>query len=50
MTILYSCLARGNVLLVEHSASYEHNFATVTRSMLQNIPSGDTKAVYTSDQ
>ncbi|XP_033643976.1 vesicle-associated membrane protein 7-like [Asterias rubens] len=50
MTILYGCVARGNTVLVEHSSSYEHNFATVTKSMLQNISTRDSKSVYTSDQ
>ncbi|XP_038060796.1 vesicle-associated membrane protein 7-like [Patiria miniata] len=50
MTILYSCIARGVTLLVENSASYEHNFSSVCRSMLQNIPYKDSKVVYTSDQ
>ena len=51
MTILYGCIARDTIILVEHSTTYEHNFQGVARSMLQNISSqSDSKAMYTADQ
>ncbi|XP_072051321.1 uncharacterized protein [Amphiura filiformis] len=49
--ILYSCLARDTIILVEHSMTFDHNFQGVARSMLQNISSqSDSKTMYTADQ
>ncbi|KAJ8022753.1 Vesicle-associated membrane protein 7 [Holothuria leucospilota] len=45
--IVYSCIARGTLILVEHAQSYENNFTEVVHSMMRNLAShSDYKAVY----
>ncbi|PIK56360.1 putative vesicle-associated membrane protein 7 [Apostichopus japonicus] len=49
--ILYSCITRGTLLLVEHTKNYEHNFAQVAQSMMQTLASHtDYKAVYNAHE
>jgi len=49
MTILYSAIAKGTIILVSHQEGNE-NFENLTESMLKNIPSEQsTKITYTSD-
>lgn len=49
--ILYSCITRGTLLLVEYTKNYEHNFAQVAQSMMQTLASHtDYKAVYNAHE
>ncbi|CAH1794407.1 unnamed protein product [Owenia fusiformis] len=49
MTIVYSCIARGAVILCSHQIG-SGSFESVASDMLRNIPTrSDTKTTYTSD-
>lgn len=49
--ILYSCIARGTLVLVEHTKNYEHNFAEIVHSMMQTLGSRtEHKAVYKAQE
>jgi hypothetical protein len=50
MPIIYSIVARGNVVLAEHSTA-KGNFDTVTRRILEKIPTThDSKMSYVYDR
>ncbi|XP_071952676.1 vesicle-associated membrane protein 7B-like [Antedon mediterranea] len=51
MPILYSCVARGKNILVDHTSSNEGSFSQVASSALHNIStSSDYKTIYEADQ
>ncbi|KAG0238283.1 hypothetical protein BGX31_003314 [Mortierella sp. GBA43] len=48
MTIIYSFIAKGPIILAEYSAT-TGNFASVTEAILEKIPPGNSKLTYAYD-
>ncbi|RKP12125.1 vesicle-associated membrane protein [Piptocephalis cylindrospora] len=49
MSLIYALVARGPLILAEHSTS-TGNFASVTQSILEKIPSRDSRLTYVYDR
>lgn len=49
MSIIYSLIARGNIILAEYTSS-SGNFTTITQSILDRIPEKDAKCTYVYDR
>mmetsp|Transcript_9047 Transcript_9047/g.33267 ORF Transcript_9047/g.33267 Transcript_9047/m.33267 type:complete len:217 (-) Transcript_9047:634-1284(-) len=50
MGILYACVARGKVILVEQAEGDGNNAGAVVRRILESLPQKDNKVSYTHDR
>lgn len=49
MPLIYAFVARGSVVLADHTGGYSGNFATVAVTCLSNIPAGQSRFTYAAD-
>ena len=50
MSLLYACVARGKVILVEQAVGAGNNAGAVVRRILESLPQKDNRVSYTHDR